>query len=202
MALPLQSAPCLWGRFSRTIMEHLPILVAKSAKLDYVTYKGIHYRQGECSAKSECPEPSIRPPSDQLEYHFRVNFDVMDDEAREKDFDLDMMEFASKLCKLGLDAVLFPDHMKVEFVNPHGVNNDHRGSDHTEIGLDFHDYWVLRGPKLRDFVEGYFRVKSHKFENWYELFGDVQKCELVQNHVNEPEKTATLTFTFDFDHGS
>lgn len=77
--------------------------------------------------------------------------------------------------------------------NSHGINTDHRGSDHTKIILDFHDEFELENNcTLYKFADACYRVKSHKFDYWYELYGAVSI------------KSTKSEFKIDlgFDHGS
>jgi hypothetical protein len=91
-----------------------------------------------------------------------------------------------------LNTKICPDEFSVELINTCGINEDHRGSNHTDIQLDFNPNWVLRGSTLRDLVEGMYRVKSHKFDYNYELFCGSQITK-VKNGIR---------IEFDFDHGS
>ena len=60
---------------------------------------------------------------------------------------------------------------KIYLTNPCGVNEDHRGSDHTCIILDFEDEYILYdGCTLYDLAVACFRLRSHKFVNNYEMF--------------------------------
>ncbi|HMV79179.1 MAG TPA: hypothetical protein PK453_24850 [Leptospiraceae bacterium] len=73
-------------------------------------------------------------------------------------------------------------------------NDDHRGSDHTRIILDFPGKVALKGKKTKmtDFVDALFRLRSHKFENWYEMYYGAE--------VSSDKKAITVDVMFD--HGS
>jgi hypothetical protein len=78
--------------------------------------------------------------------------------------------------------------------NSSGENSDDRGSNDADIILDFNREWKLPvNCTLADFIDGCFRVKSHKFDFWYELFVKVHNIE------QSPEQ---ITLYLDFDHGS
>ncbi len=50
-------------------------------------------------------------------------------------------------------------------------NEDHRGSDHLRILLDFpHQIELPSFFTLKDLAESVFRLKSHKFDTFYEMF--------------------------------
>lgn len=98
--------------------------------------------------------------------------------------------FASKN---GYKRVIF-DAKKIIFINKNGINKDHRGSNHCEIFLHFHESFTVTAPiSLEDFYLALIKTKSHKFENWYELFmkSTVQKLEESSYSIN-----------FKHDHGS
>lgn len=55
--------------------------------------------------------------------------------------------------------------------NYHGINYDKRGvKDEFLEFRDFYDLWELeaRSIKVADFLTICYKLKSHKFENWYE----------------------------------
>lgn len=73
-------------------------------------------------------------------------------------------------------------------------NEDHRGSDHTRIILDFPEEVKLKPSltKMEDFTDALFRLRSHKFENNYEMYFNTH-TEIRKNEI---------CVTLDFDHGS
>jgi len=82
---------------------------------------------------------------------------------------------------------------EIHLYNHCGENEDHRGSDHTKIILDFHDHYILNSNcSLQQFADACYRVKSHKFDYWYELYSDAQIME----------QTDTYYIDISFDHGS
>ncbi len=83
----------------------------------------------------------------------------------------------------------------LHLINSCGFNEDHRGSDHTMIKLDFHDDYELPDMcSLEEFANACYRLKSHKFDYWYELFCG---CSVTRDEDNN-----TVTITISFDHGS
>lgn len=73
-------------------------------------------------------------------------------------------------------------------------NHDHRGSDHCLLPTttDFINNVELTNPTLEDLAITLYRMKSHKWDYYYELFCD---CEI------EYEKDK-LILKLGFDHGS
>jgi hypothetical protein len=80
----------------------------------------------------------------------------------------------------------------VTITNPHGVNTDHRGSDHCAIALPFQDQIVLESPTVKEFVDALYLLKSHKWDKWYELYSG---CQIKK-------KGRSFKIDLDFDHGS
>lgn len=91
-----------------------------------------------------------------------------------------------------ISKLIFPSKYKVTLKNLSGINHGHRGSDHMPIELDYHDSFVLENNRFDTFIDGCYRIKSHKFDTHYELF-----CEACIN-----KKQNEITISFDFDHGS
>jgi len=80
------------------------------------------------------------------------------------------------------------------FYNKNGFNRDHRGSDHTKLMLDFNnEYCVNKKCSLYELADMYYRIKSHKFENNYELYC---RTELTSS------SGYIYKFKLQFDHGS
>lgn len=78
----------------------------------------------------------------------------------------------------------------ITLINKDGVNPDHRGSDHCLISLPFDKELVLINPTFDQFVIALYRLKSHKFDTWYELYiksivtaqANGYECELTYDH--------------------
>jgi hypothetical protein len=83
------------------------------------------------------------------------------------------------------------------FYNYNGFNKDHRGSDHTKLLLDFHSIYKLNPNdntiSLKKFADACFRIKSHKFDFWYELYYDVKNVKHTDDEI---------IINLAFDHGS
>ena len=72
--------------------------------------------------------------------------------------------------RYGWEAVLFQG-MDMKLTNTSGYNDDSRGSDRCLIQLPFETAVLLRAPfTLAELIQATFRLKSHKFDFWYELF--------------------------------
>lgn len=82
----------------------------------------------------------------------------------------------------------------IELINKRGFNNDHRGSNNTKVTLDFHDKYVIKNKSctIGNFADACYRIKSHKFDYWYELYTYV----LVSSNGRH------IKLNFEFDHGS
>jgi hypothetical protein len=94
--------------------------------------------------------------------------------------------------KFDMSYMVFPEKYKVVLRNLSGFNDDHRGSNHTKIELDFHPEYELPNNTQAAFIEGLYRIKSHKFDKWYELYS---RCtvRLVGS---------VIVVSLTFDHGS
>jgi hypothetical protein len=90
---------------------------------------------------------------------------------------------------------IFHQFNRVTVRNTSGFNDDHRGSDHCAIKLDFWDSYEINGPVITvyDLLVALYKVKSHKWDIWYEMFSNVDSHSLENGH---------LTIEVSFDHGS
>lgn len=91
------------------------------------------------------------------------------------------------------DNVFFAGYDTITFYNPCGINRDHRGSNHCKIDLQFYNVYTIEQPiTLHKLAFGLFRIKSHKWDKWYELYS-----ECTFREINN-----TLFIRANFDHGS
>src|SRR5579872_3254557 len=75
-------------------------------------------------------------------------------------------------------------------INRSGVNADHRGSDHVRIILPFERQVELPATMtFGEFAEACYRIKSHKFDHWYELYFGVSIKEDRNDLLLDQEKT-------------
>jgi len=77
--------------------------------------------------------------------------------------------------------------------NASGENLDHRGSTHCKVKLDFYKMLNVDCPiTLKEFFEELYRLKSHKWDYWYELYSSCT-TKLTRQQLN---------VVMHFDHGS
>ncbi len=74
-----------------------------------------------------------------------------------------------------------------------GINEDHRGSTHCNLLVDYEEKYQLIKLNLNQLLVGLYRIKSHKFDKNYEMF-----CSCH----HEIEAHNKLLLKFEFDHGS
>lgn len=78
-------------------------------------------------------------------------------------------QYCQLLKNVDMDSV-FKTSFVLSIVNKHGINFDVRGVKSRLEFADFHRNWKWAPGyvTMKSIVEGCFRVKSHKFDNWYE----------------------------------
>lgn len=80
--------------------------------------------------------------------------------------------------------------------NSEGFNIDDRGSDDSTHLMDFHIDWPLPEKfSVLELAEGLFRLRSHKWENNYELYISCSH-EIYSSHNGK------TIINLSFDHGS
>jgi len=80
--------------------------------------------------------------------------------------------------------------------NDIGINDDDRGTEDSELEFgDFHDEWrIEKGYRtVGDIANGFYKIKSHKYENWYEWIQSITKYEKTPDCIE---------ISFSIDHGS
>lgn len=87
-----------------------------------------------------------------------------------------------------------PTCTQILLSNVAGRNNDHRGSDHCRVHLAMKKYQMLTLPcSLSDLAQACYRIKSHKFDKWYELYSGITSIKISNN---------CMYVGVNFDHGS
>ena len=80
----------------------------------------------------------------------------------------------------------------IKLINPRGINYDHRGSDHIIVPLPFAAETVLKSCNLEEYIQRLYLLKSHKFDNNYEMYFN----------CNTSYSGKSIVVVVDFDHGS
>jgi hypothetical protein len=84
------------------------------------------------------------------------------------------------------------------FVNKDGVNPDRRGSDHLEVILPFEsEIYLSCNSTFYELLVVAHKIKSHKFENNYELF-----CGVSNLTYQGKNNYYCVKVELSFDHGS
>lgn len=167
----------LWS--SKNVDKKCPCLEDKDGEKGYwkCNYKYNYYA---------IYDDSIRPTKEKI-----YVFDFNDKFLSEKDYDdedKELKEFFLKRILPNKEKITIKENLI--FQNKDGINRDHRGSTHCQLELEFIPIITIKkGTYSFDEISNLlWNLKSHKFENWYELFCD---CEYKNNK-----------FILDFDHGS
>jgi hypothetical protein len=97
------------------------------------------------------------------------------------------------LLKYDKKNIVFVGVKRYIFFNQSGYNNDHRGSTHCKLYVEMEDIVNFKGMiTLYDLIHIFYRLKSHKFNKWYEMY-----CgSFVINKNN------IYAISLTFDHGS
>ena len=112
-----------------------------------------------------------------------LNNDLINDIDQFKNRNIKNLKFCSNSFK------------KIILINPCGFNYDKRGENTFDIELDFYKRVELIAPiTILDFIDGIYRIKSHKLDYWYELYSGIRLEYNKEKNI--------LTLIFDFDHGS
>lgn len=168
----------MWGEGSSEGLSERP-LYDPDVNCEFYTW------DGECEAPS-----TIFPDNpDEVTYHLSYDQDGIDwnDEQINHNNLIRLIKHIdpSQITLVGYETLILE--------NDNGINDDHRGSNHCQVDLEFYDEYKMKLPiSLMDFMKGCYRIKSHKWDKWYELY--------CGGTVDMESKSITLTTSFD--HGS
>lgn len=141
----------------------------------------------------ECFEPYRVLYPDDIKYIMRINNHIVVDE----ELGYDNLDFVEEIVNQHNDVgckIILCGYDSIVFKNLSGINSDHRGETKCFIELPLHDEYKIDLPcDLETFAEAIHKIKSHKWDYWYELFGACVKFEEIDN---------ILYVDLTFDHGS
>lgn len=162
----------------------------------------------QCNGYLECETSSDRfKTKSKIHYQLKeqqLSGDDQKDEAKsvEIQYNDPIFKYLSEFGGLGCEiACNKPIIFKHSFEEP---NDDHRGSDHTKLILDFNPTYAIT-PTFLDFekeegiitldqiADAIFRVKSHKFDLCYEMLFGASKVI---------ETPSAIVVHLNFDYGS
>lgn len=120
-------------------------------------------------------------------------FEYVDEKREDDKYFLNKSTFNQKKLK----DITFDFFDKITIFNCAGINQDERGVRILDTVLHFWPKYEIINKNgaeisLKDIAIGLYKVKSHKFENWYELY--------VGHEITFKNNKAIITI--DFDHGS
>jgi hypothetical protein len=153
----------------------------------------------KCEGDHDCYGPEIygKIIVDQFEYVFsgNINLDdfarcIYDDDDDEREEDEDPIHPVLRQIVGDPRDIKFVADADVTLVNNCGINDDHRGSNHTLLYLPFVESVKLgREFTFFDLLTANANLKSHKFDYNYEMF--------FEAFINEQGQVELM-----FDHGS
>jgi hypothetical protein len=192
--------PQLFGAFLTAILKFSPCI-------NQVKYNGKYYDINNHS-DNKLIKLSNKKSID-IEYYFDDSIEIDEEYIKEciieeyyenADDNTKDMVF-SKLIelfdKININSTIeFIGYDEIVLKNKRGINHDTRGT-RDNIKLPYHESYVINNPMtLEELFVGYHKIKSHKFDYWYELFINI---EIKFNKINDVD---TLAIYCDFDHGS
>ena len=166
----------------------------QSTYFSHVIFNGTPYFNSKCTYDENChihSETLIYPKSsDSLEYVIKKDGSDFDDDH----FEHCNLELLEQIDKSDLDKIFLLGYKELSIFNIAGWNDDHRGSNHCKIFLNqsvnITEHNMIT---MKQFIDMCYQLKSHKWDQWYELFSGITSCDLVDD---------TIDIMINFDHGS
>ena len=139
-----------------------------------------------CSGYMKCDFDDFKMINSEIHYEFVYEPNNYNDDNVEANYELGENEFDSLITN-DIDDISLVTAGTIFIKNFPGFNEDHRGSDHTIIKLDFKPVVTLVPSEnkitFRDFIKACFDIKSHKFDFWYELYSGIRKFNIIDNKI-------------------
>ena len=153
----------------------------------------------ECSIHDgychECEAPPTIYPKNHHNVKYVIEYEPRNDKSLfEYSDNIEFINMANSTIE-NLHNIQLIGYKHINLHNINGFNDDHRGSNHCKVKLKFFDDYLISTPlTAHELALAYYRVKSHKWDNNYELYCD---CENIAD-----DYTDTLNVYLHFDHGS
>ncbi|QGR53593.1 hypothetical protein [Moumouvirus maliensis] len=144
---------------------------------------------------------------DKKYYYGVTKFDKLYFINPDNDFNKKLLkELGKYLDKNSPKDLLLKNVHKIKLINNNGVNDDTRGTSDLDWKLHFWDEFIIHKNhqlSFHDLILAAFKIKSHKFDSWYELFSNVNEEDFfVLHNSSSVEKWIEITAVIEFDHGS
>ena len=196
---------------------HLIGTILEQCTFRYITYRGEKYSSGtthwytnthknshkpeECHGHDECDHRRVLFDGTQLDLVFTISTPKTINKRNIHDFETCDSKIRKLILNFWNTEKEFTTSKTIMLVNASGLNEDHRGSDHFSFGSDttIHELPFTKtrnlgsSVSLESVVDAVYRIKSHRTDNWYELFCRVDKMIHTKNRIEIELK---------FDHGS
>ena len=202
-----------------TVLPDLLQYIYKTTRIERIVYEGMSYYERsnmwegdipnerpdndpdvECDGYGDCKVEEEIFPEDPDSVKYKLEYDKVYAAQIIENGDLDeWCENTELLIKLATtntssENIILTGPNSIILKNRCGINRDHRGSDHCKVKLAFYDTYVVKCPtNLLHFMETCYRVKSHKWDKWYELYCGANVEKVPEN---------CLKVDIIFDHGS
>lgn len=140
------------------------------------------------------------------EYHYKFKKDLdLDDKYSIFEDNNFIREVHRYLMRFGPLLLRMKDIVSITLTNNKDVNSDARGVRALDWKLHFwKSYTICDNDMLtfHDFIIACYKIRSHKFENNYELFCQVDDLNNITVPNNYNQKRCHLFINVSFDHGS
>ncbi|AAV50319.1 hypothetical protein [Acanthamoeba castellanii mimivirus] len=180
--------------------------------LDYAEMNKIY--KNICTELDDSPEfQSNLTEDDEYVYKFNEILKKCYDEqemTKRKIFDPDFLnyklinELHIYLTKKSPKKLVIKSINSIKLVNNEGVNTDINGTTNVDWKLHFWPEFTIQNSEcltLHDIIIACYKIKSHKFENWYELYCNMFTEFYVFQNSNDKNIWKEIFAVIKFDHG-
>jgi hypothetical protein len=198
-------------KMNEELMQELLYFVNKCTELKYFMYKNKRYKQysniwadgdyiddtPECESYDTCDITKYTNkivPKHCSDVKYITKRKHTDDNWIEEEMStIKKNKMMNILLKYDKKSIVFVGINKYVFINTRGFNEDHRGSTHCKLYVKMENVVGFKGMiTLYDLIHIFYRLKSHKFDKWYEMY-----CESKVFSDNN-----SYIIKLNFDHGS
>jgi Family of unknown function (DUF5868) len=139
----------------------------------------------------------VNNPTEDEKYAYKFDSVFSDTNYKNKKF---INEVHAYLIKKNPKELRLENISEIELLNCQDMNEDARGIRDVDWKLHFWKKFRIANLKcinLDDLIMASYKIRSHKFENWYEMFTSIRDCQITNSGSSTKLRVAMM-----FDHGS
>ncbi|AVL95246.1 hypothetical protein ma859 [Moumouvirus australiensis] len=139
-------------------------------------------------------------------YIYKFKYELKEICFLEEDNNIELIrEIHQYLTEKSPKNLILKDIHTIKLINDDGNNEEKGGVRNLDWKLHFWPEYIISSEddlKLHDLIIAAYKIKSHKFETWFEMFSKINSNDsIIWCFSKNKNKCKEITVVLDFDHG-